>query len=144
MPEQNNNMCEYGSENWYNQVFLVPDEDAPFRMCSENQEYNGCLKPSRDLKTCQMHRENHPELDEPLIAGCKCIDGYFFENGECIPEAQCPEYSGTYQGFDTDGDGVGDFSRCSLQDYSGKLIDAGKYLEKNFDDTSKFMKKLKK
>ena len=76
------------------------DEDAPFRVCTENQVYNGCLKPSRDLRTCRMFRQNHPEIEEATSPGCKCKEGFYLEKGVCIPESQCPEYPGEYTGMD--------------------------------------------
>merc|ERR1712003_283253 len=109
LPDDSETICAFGSFVWYDDLALEPDDGAPFRRCSSDQTYSGCLKPSRDLRSCLMFRQNYPvDLSEGTEPGCKCNEGFFLEEDECVAASDCPTYPGVYVGFDTDGDGTGD------------------------------------
>merc|ERR1719370_2585504 len=138
-----------------NKSYLSQMRTPPSVPCSEKQVYNGCLKPSRDLRTCRMFRQNHPEIEEATSPGCKCKEGFYLEKGVCIPESECPEYPGEYTGFDTDGDGRGDGpppsrpssgpsnDQCSLQEVSQAMETAGTIMASRFNDYPRLLDRVK-
>lgn len=53
--------------------------------CGENEEYSEC---TGCLKTCM---EPAPQISCPCFPGCKCIEGYLYDDwGKCVLAEECP------------------------------------------------------
>ncbi|CBY40730.1 unnamed protein product, partial [Oikopleura dioica] len=77
---------------WRNQAGLSKMDYDCEATCGDNEVWTACADSCTDFRTCNnrfVADNGYCPAGPSRLAGCICQDGFYRENGVCVPEAEC-------------------------------------------------------